>query len=1026
MKKTWTGIEVKAAGAVVAALGITVLVGWATETQNLVMIFPPTAMQRNTALGLLVSGLGMIWLTGRRKLPVLLSGAFCVLLGLLTAVEYAFRLNLGIDELLGHRYSVGIVSPPGRMSPITTVCFVLAGLSLFLLRSNQGRRLRHWVPGIAGPVLAAIGAVAGMGYIFGNTNAFGWSHFTRIAFHTALAFLVIGISLVIFAWSEEGESEPATGEAGGRRPLEWLPLSLGIAVLTATVGIWQALMARGLEKQPLLPEIALASGVVLALLLALLVHRMQSGKGSPESTLLAGFGLALATLLAVGIVQHRNIQVLVETEGWVAHTQTVLAELEETVSAVQRMESDVRGYVATGDESFVKKSGIWAALAAEHIRDLRKLTADNPRQQASLDKVEPLIRQKIDFMRRLGLLRRDHGPAEANALIARREGVRLMEEIRVLGEEMKAQENVLLTVRKAESAASARKADMVITLGTLLALTFVLGAGWITRRDSAQRQQAEQHLRESEEKYRTLFDSMDEGFCTIEVLFDENDKPVDYRFLDVNPSFERQTGIQNARGRTMREIAPLHEEHWFEIYGKIALTGEPARFENQAAQLHRWYDVYAFRTGDRRQNRVAILFSDITKRKQSETALRESEEAFRQASAYNRSLIEASVDPMVTISPQGQITDANEAAARVRGLSRQEVVGTDFSDYFTEPEKARAAYQQVFREGRVQNWELAMRPRAGHATPVLYNASVYRDEAGEVVGVFAAARDITERKRAEEEIHRLNESLEERVRERTAELEAANHELQAFTYSVSHDLRAPLRHIDGFSRLLEEEHGKALPDEARHYVDVIRNGTRRMGLMVDDLLSLSRVGRQGLRVQMTGLDALIEEVRQDLQSEIAGRTIDWKIGPLPFLECDPGLMKQVLANLLSNAVKFTRLRQDAVIEVGSTLQGGSPVIFVRDNGVGFSMKYVGKLFGVFQRLHRAEDFEGTGVGLATVQRIVNKHGGWVWAEAELNKGATFYITLGPGGPGSAPARARLSPGPTSVTAEAHSPLRGAS
>jgi PAS domain S-box-containing protein len=711
--------------------------------------------------------------------------------------------------------------------------------------------------------------------------------------------------------------------------------------------------------------------------------------------MLAGFGLALATLLAVGMVQQRSIQVLVETDGWVEHTQVVLTELDETVSAVESVESEVRGYVAIGDESFVKKSGIWSAIAAEHICTLRRLTADNPRQQRNLDRFEPLIQQKLDFMRRLGLLRQEQGQAAANAMIAQGEGMRLMEEIRALGEEMKAEENGLLAVRQAESAAGARKASVAITFGTLLALAFVLGAGWFTHRDSARRRQAEQHSRESEEKYRTLFDSIDEGFCTIEMLFDENQKPVDYRFLEINPSFEKQTGIQNARGRRMREIAPLHEEHWFEIYGRIALTGEPARFENPAAQLHRWYDVYAFRTGEPQQRRVAILFNDITARKQAEAALQENETAFRQANAYNRSLIEASLDPLVTISAEGRITDVNKATERVTGFARQELIGTDFTDYFTEPDKARAGYQQVFREGWVQDYALEIRRRDGSITPVLYNASVYRDGAGQVAGVFAAARDITERRLAEEEIRKLNESLEQRVRERTAELEAANKELQAFTYSVSHDLRAPLRHIDGFSKLLQEEYSPQLPDEAQHYLGRIRDGTRRMGQMVDDLLGLSRVGRQELRVQMTGLKSLVEEVRNDLQPEIAGRAIDWQIGSLPFLECDPDLVKQVLVNLLSNAVKFTRPRERAAIEVGSTVQGGVPVIFIRDNGVGFSMKYTGKLFGVFQRLHRAEDFEGTGVGLATVQRIVTKHGGRVWAEGELNQGATFFFTLGP-------------------------------
>jgi PAS domain S-box-containing protein len=368
-------------------------------------------------------------------------------------------------------------------------------------------------------------------------------------------------------------------------------------------------------------------------------------------------------------------------------------------------------------------------------------------------------------------------------------------------------------------------------------------------------------------------------------------------------------------------------------------------------------------------------------------------EAARRAGAYNRSLIEASLDPLVTIAPDGKITDVNNATEKVTGLSRHQLIGTDFADYFTDPGKARAGYEQVFREGLVQDYELEIRHRDGHMTPVVYSASVYRDEAGDVIGVFAAARDISERKRAEEEIRKLNEELDERVRRRTAELEATNKDLEAFTYSVSHDLRGPLRHIDGFSKLLFEEYSADLPEEARRHLSRIRDGTRRMGMMVDDLLNLTRVGRKELSMQLTGLSSLLEEAIGDLQPEMAGREIEWRIGKLPFVECDPALLRQVFANLLSNALKFTRPRERAVIEVGETTQDGRTVIFVRDNGVGFSMKYVDKLFGVFQRLHRPEDFEGTGIGLATVQRIVHKHGGRVWAEGKLNKGATFYFTL---------------------------------
>jgi light-regulated signal transduction histidine kinase (bacteriophytochrome) len=266
-------------------------------------------------------------------------------------------------------------------------------------------------------------------------------------------------------------------------------------------------------------------------------------------------------------------------------------------------------------------------------------------------------------------------------------------------------------------------------------------------------------------------------------------------------------------------------------------------------------------------------------------------------------------------------------------------------------------------------------------------------ESIEGILVTAAIRDITERRRTEE-VKRVNIDLERRVLERTSELAAANKELEAFAYSVAHDLRAPLRHIDGFSNLLIERLGDSLDEGAQHYLETIQGSARDMGLMVDDLLNLSRVARQEMNTQVTGLNSLVEEVLKDLKPEIKDREIEWKIGSLPFVECDHILVKQVFVNLLSNAIKFTRTRDRAIIEVGQSNVEGESLIFVRDNGVGFSMKYSDKLFGVFQRLHRQEDFEGTGVGLATVQRIVQKHGGRVWARADLNTGATFYFTLG--------------------------------
>ncbi len=338
------------------------------------------------------------------------------------------------------------------------------------------------------------------------------------------------------------------------------------------------------------------------------------------------------------------------------------------------------------------------------------------------------------------------------------------------------------------------------------------------------------------------------------------------------------------------------------------------------------------------------------------------------------------------LDPDGIVTSWNTGAETIKGYSRDEIVGKHFSIFYPVKDRARGIPEQhlviAAREGRFEEEGMRVR-RDGSGFWANVVISAVRDRADALVGFVNATRDLTEQRK-----------LQERARAANQALETVNAELESFTYSVSHDLRAPIRQIEGFAKILEEHLGKDIDAQVGHYLRRIQDGSQQMGRLVDDLLHLAQLGRQHAEPKLTSLNGIIDEVLTNLRGEIMERGVECRVGALSMVVCDAGLMKIVFTNLLSNAIKYSRNCAKPVIEIGQIVKDGQRVTYVRDNGVGFDMKYADKLFGVFQRLHRAEEFEGTGVGLAIVSRIIHRHKGTIWADAAPDEGATFSFTLG--------------------------------
>ncbi len=879
------------------------------------------------------------------------------------------------------------------MNPNMAAGFLLCGMALALLsRKRLTRLIRIWAMAMA--AIVALGAGLTLGeYLFGWNLPFErWLmgnaasdalHPGRVSSGSALFFALAGGALMAAALSARKRLRFSSvfGLSAALLFVGAVPL-IGFLLEMLLGPQWNFM---GMQISAVLSEAAFAllGGGLLALLRS--EGRLQWWLPVWHS---AGFAFGVLLMVISAAATFAFTKSMLETSTVLTHRQELLKKIQEISTSVAELASQERAYVIIGDEGVLAGREEAKTAIEQDLLAARELTAANPTQQHRFTELDARIRRRVEWEDGVIRVGRERGLPGAAQMIATGEGLRLSDAIKELSKAMQEEEYRFLERDRELAGRAGSTAFALLPAGVFLSLVTLSLGIFSLNTGIGQLKQTEGELRHSEERTRAIVESALD--CVVSM--DHHG-----RIAEFNPAAEKTFGYsrREAVGQFLADLImppSLRERHrnglsYYLATGETHVLGQRMEITAMRADGSEFpVELAITRTSSEGPPMFTGFIRDITERKRADERLRDSKERYR-------TLFESNPSPMWVFDLETlSFLAVNAAAIRHYGYSREEFLAMTIKD-IRPREDIPALLDALARTtgGLDETGQWRHRKKDGAFIDVESSSHQLRWRGRDASLVLI--NDITERKRAEDEIRQLNVELEERVTRRTAELEGANKELEAFSYSVSHDLRAPLRAVDGFSQAVLDDYGAKLPEQGRRYLQTIRHGAQRMGLLIDDLLTFSRLSRLPLRKQAVNMTELTREALEELNGFRQGRQLDVRIDDLPSCEGDPALLKQVWVNLLSNAIKYTRKREAAVVEVRSRQENGEKVYSVSDNGTGFSMEYAHKLFGVFQRLHRAEEFEGAGVGLAIVQRVVHRHGGRVWAEAVVNRGATFNFTV---------------------------------